>query len=667
MKKNRSKTNRPKKDRTRNDKGILLEQIVAMLHQDEGVKVETNVKLIPKSGDETRKREIDVLLTRDVAGYPVRVGIQCKNYGKPITVGQIGEFRDLLEDVNIPIQQGIIVSVHGYQSGAEKRAEELGIKTFVLEGLDKTRLKKEIQDTFQYFVHLMVVVEEMTIFSDISDIQAWGFWDDEQKFCGFLSDLIVSRWRNGEIPMKLGEYSFDLKLPKGWHQILNGKFVYPYSMSAKIRVVAYLGEMKGQFEEFRLKETATNKIEKFHLQANFDVINNLIKASQEEPIFTEEELEKLKKGVKVSIENRIRLPKIFVNNHLEPFSEKAHNFFMKEIENLTLEEIDKLPTPKIEEVEGDTFAPMQEPAAMGEPVIIEDKNGDLVDVRLLAKQDKFSEIIELFPLLRKFPRKDFAEYLSKAFLLQGEVLLKKSLQEETSIQKVLEERAFNMFDKAVELSSNVMNTYITLGIVFRQNKLYDKSIQCFETVISSQPQNPIGRGNLAETLFKMGNPTQALKVINKIIEEIPEFPLTIPLLRANIFATEGKFKEATSDLIKVWKDDFRIIINFQVWRELVYEVYKNFQVLGIGVILVDVYLYYVLKYAKENALDDSKKYLDVATTLLEDMHKAIAEDGIDDFRIVSFNPVLNRANNLIEEIKSIYPTTIWKTRLDSLR
>lgn len=128
-----------KKDRTRNDKGRLLEQIVAMLHKTEGVKVETNVFLQPKSGDPSREREIDVLLTGQVAGYPVRIAIQCKNYGTPITIGQIGEFRDLLEDVGIP-QCGIIVSVHGYQAGGIKRAKELGMKALVLEGLDESWL-----------------------------------------------------------------------------------------------------------------------------------------------------------------------------------------------------------------------------------------------------------------------------------------------------------------------------------------------------------------------------------------------------------------------------------------------------------------------------------------------------------------------------------------------
>ena len=499
----KSKSSKSKKDRTRNDKGILLEQVVAILHKAEGVKVETNVFLPPKSGDQSRRREVDVLLTSDVAGYTVRVAIQCKNYKKPITVGQIDEFIGLLKDVGIPYQHGIIVSVHGYQAGAIKRAKEEGIKTLVLEGLDETRLKAEIKDTFQFFVHLLLVVEDMHIRTEIADGNlAFCFWEEDDNIIGWFTDLIVSHWRNGEIPTILGEYPLDLKLPQGWYQVLNGKVIYPSIMTAKVRVVAYLAEMRGKLEEFKLKEADTHKLEKFHLQANFDVLNNLIKFSHEEPIFTEEELKKLKKGATTSIENRIRLPKIFVRNHLEPISKKAFNKFIEGTENLSKEDIDKLPKLTFEEVED--FGSMQEVAFLGEPIIIPIDSGDLIDVRLLLKKGRFDEVIDLLPYLEKFPRADFARYLAMAFLSQGEVLLKKSLSEESGIKKALEAQAFNSFDRAIQISPNLIDAYNSLGVVFGKNGLYDKALECFNWVLSVQPQDEIARHNLAETYSRMG-------------------------------------------------------------------------------------------------------------------------------------------------------------------
>ena len=504
----KSDKRKPKKDRTRNDKGILLEQIVAMLHKTEGVKVETNVFLSPKSGDQSRKREIDVLLTGNVAGYPARVAIQCKNYENAITVGQIGEFRDLLEDVGIPPQCGIIVSVHGYQAGGTKRAKELGIKALVLEGLDETRLKAEIKDTFQFFVHLLLVVEDMHIRSEIADGHlSFCFWEEDDNIVGWLTDLIVSRWRNGEIPARLGEYVIDLKLPDGWYQVSNGRVTYPSNLTAKVRVVGYLAEMSGKLEQFKLKEADSDKIERFQLQANFDVLNNLIKSSHEEPIFTEEELKKLKPATTTSIENRFRLPKIFVRNHLEPISKKAFNKFMEGTENLCKEEIEKLPQLVFEEVEG--FGSMQEPAFLGEPVIIPVDSGDLVDVRLLMKNGKYEEVIALLPYLQKFRRIDFAQYLAMAFLFRGEELLKKSLLQAAEVKKILEEQALKSFDRSLQIAPNLIDAYNSLGVIFGKNEFYEKAIECFKWVLSVQPEDEIARHNLNETYLRMGKQSTA--------------------------------------------------------------------------------------------------------------------------------------------------------------
>lgn len=664
----KSKTSKPKKDRTRNDKGILLEQLVAKLHEDEGVKVETNVFLPPKSGDQSRAREIDVLLTRDIAGYPVRVAIQCKNYGKPINIGQVGEFKDLLEDVGIPCQQGIMVSVNGYQSGAINRAKELEIKTLVLEGLDETRLRAEIQETFQFFVPLLLVVEEMKITTDIADNNyAFFFCDEDKKVCGFFTDLIVSRWRNGEIPMRLGEYSIDLKLPQGWHQVFNDKFIYPSAMSVKVRVVCYLAEMSGKVEEFKLKEAHTDKVQKFHLQANFDVLNNLIKASREEPIFTEEELKNSKKDARTSVENRFRLPKIFVRNHLEPVSEQAFKFFMKGIENLTLEEIGKLPQPKFEEVEGDTFSPMQERAALGEPVIIDDGSGNLIDVRLLIKKRKFSEVIDLFPYLARFPRKDFAEYLTVAFISQGGRLLEKSLSEDPEVKKAIETQAFNLFDRAIEISPDITDAYIFLGVIFGENALYEKSIDCFQRVISAQPQNSMARYNLARAFLKSGKPADALNTLNKAIEEIEEVQPELYLLRAGLLKKEEKYQEAAADLATVWQTDSEEIIENERSHKLVQDVFNNHQGIGTALMVSDIYLYYARKFAKANSLDESKSYLDSAVTFLENVYQVIKDRKLNDFYEGSFNPVLSKADSLIDELGSIYPTDLWKGKVESLK
>ena len=55
-------------------KGRLAEQIAAWLHAEAGVDVKSNVRL--PSLHQNRHREIDVLLTSNVAGYSVRMAIE---------------------------------------------------------------------------------------------------------------------------------------------------------------------------------------------------------------------------------------------------------------------------------------------------------------------------------------------------------------------------------------------------------------------------------------------------------------------------------------------------------------------------------------------------------------------------------------------------------------
>src|SRR5215203_6836970 len=115
MVRKRRKHNAPKGS-TR-EKGDVLEQIIAEMHNMPEVKVERNVYLptIDKTG---RIREIDVLITSQVAGFPVKIAIECKNEKEPTGIAKIGEFIDKLNDVGLPVQLGIFVSTSRYESGA---------------------------------------------------------------------------------------------------------------------------------------------------------------------------------------------------------------------------------------------------------------------------------------------------------------------------------------------------------------------------------------------------------------------------------------------------------------------------------------------------------------------------------------------------------------------
>ncbi len=79
------------------------------MHDHPGVTVERNRRLPPASGL-GGKREIDVLITAIVAGYPVQMAVECKN--------EADAFIGKLQHVGIPPQQGIYISANGYTTGA---------------------------------------------------------------------------------------------------------------------------------------------------------------------------------------------------------------------------------------------------------------------------------------------------------------------------------------------------------------------------------------------------------------------------------------------------------------------------------------------------------------------------------------------------------------------
>ncbi len=418
-----------KKDRTRNNKGILLEELVAMLHDYEGVKVEKNVKLSPKSGDKSRKIEIDVLLTSYVAGYPIRIAIQCKNYEKRITREQIGAFKDSLDDAGMPYQHGIVVSVHGYQSGAIKRAKELGIRTRELKGLTKDRLAAEIQEAFQFFIYLLPVVTELSVINEIQKdkfggVLSMAFFDKNQIFRGLALDLVVSQWRQDNISSLLGEYNLKLKVPSGWYQLSKNKPAKVFSIEATVKIVAYLIKLVGKAKTFSLVDAETKRTEKIHIEAdfknstqtNYEIITQYFVSEQELQEFFDS-------NDKFKIIQRIKLPRILFDAFYHPFSKRAMDFLKKRTEGLTLNQIKKLPRISFEDLEGKVENSVYDETWQGFPVLVEDNNGELLDLRLLFEERNYQKIISIRHTFEKHPMPEFAELLKQTNKEIGRLIL----------------------------------------------------------------------------------------------------------------------------------------------------------------------------------------------------------------------------------------------------
>ena len=86
--------------------------------RDEGVVVGNSVVMTGKSGVQ---HEIDVFYEFARVGIRHRVAIECKDWERAVSKGQIQEFESKLRDIgNIT---GVVISRNGYQSGAEDFAK----------------------------------------------------------------------------------------------------------------------------------------------------------------------------------------------------------------------------------------------------------------------------------------------------------------------------------------------------------------------------------------------------------------------------------------------------------------------------------------------------------------------------------------------------------------
>lgn len=175
------------------EKGKVVEKIVAMMHEAPGIEVRRDVRL-PAKNDSSRQRQFDVLLFGNVAGYQTVLAIECKNHKRRKDVGDVGRFRDHLEDVGLAPQQSILVSASGFMLGALGRAEELGMRAYELLGLSPDRLSEAVHEASQLVVSVVPFMSRLSVVSEVpgeaSTIEVLALYDPEGRLVGSIPDLL---------------------------------------------------------------------------------------------------------------------------------------------------------------------------------------------------------------------------------------------------------------------------------------------------------------------------------------------------------------------------------------------------------------------------------------------------------------------------------------------
>lgn len=285
-------------------KGKILEDLVAMMHKAPGVLVETRKKLPALQSNMGRKREIDVLITSNVAGYKVQIAIGCKNKAKALDTAAVDEFVGILNDVGIPLQHGILVSVNGYTRDAQEAADRNGLRTLVFGGLSANRLGQEINAALQAVVYLLVSQFNLSRFSYVPG----GHADDGRFITAMLdhdnvppdTQILTSvweLWESGRIPDTIGDHQICLapKNPDATWMVVG-----------TVTVTGWMASVPGVVSQSLLKDTKTGTIDRVHVSAKFDEIKGPLTL---EPVNSEEALDIIKKEP-TSLVTRVRVQRI---------------------------------------------------------------------------------------------------------------------------------------------------------------------------------------------------------------------------------------------------------------------------------------------------------------------------------------------------------------------
>ena len=308
-------------------KGNLLEEIAAKLHTSPGVKVERRVMLPPVNERFVKKREIDVLITASVLGYSVQMAIECKNESRTIEPEYVDAFVGKLQYVGIPVRHGIFVSRSAYSQGAKERANEAGITLLNVVGLTEDGLSEAVFKAFQSVIYLLLEVKELRLTNSnpggATDPQHEVpiFYNTSGKSVGTLYDPLWKMWREGEIPLSIGEHEVNVSIPKGWVQFMprqneNSEAVLEVdplvTLSAQVAIVALVIGIPGKAKSLGLRSATEGSIEKAHMSVVWDDPNATVYLTEAR---TEDQLdqsliEQREGNITHLTVGRIRLPRI---------------------------------------------------------------------------------------------------------------------------------------------------------------------------------------------------------------------------------------------------------------------------------------------------------------------------------------------------------------------
>ena len=185
------------------------------------------------------KRQIDISIRYNLGQFDLLAIIDCKDWSKPVDIGDVGTFIDLVEDA--AANKGAIICNAGFTEGAKKRAYEKGIDLFM--AVDAANLDWPVYISFPTLCDFRYIKSCKFRFRHCvsnqfaipaCDSRYIEIYKKNGIFQDILMNLFVKAWDNGKFPAEIGEHINLNFLEEDAYTKVNDKLYGPIEITTTI-------------------------------------------------------------------------------------------------------------------------------------------------------------------------------------------------------------------------------------------------------------------------------------------------------------------------------------------------------------------------------------------------------------------------------------------------
>ena len=236
-------------------------------------------------------RQIDILITGNVAQFKHRIAIECKDTCRPIDIKAVEQTIGLFDDVGI--SQGIIVSASGFTKAALTRCKQNNISAYRLVDTNDHKWKVQVKVTAIFTIRRPVFRFKISSIGlaipTIDDVSLFQVFSNDGIFLGTGEDILRVNFRHLQSDFEALEQDehleFEIFNSKNHYILYNGiKYVIDATAYAFISKDHFYGNYPmSKFSGFADMHEESIMSKEFELHLNTDFLNEVISSWESLP------------------------------------------------------------------------------------------------------------------------------------------------------------------------------------------------------------------------------------------------------------------------------------------------------------------------------------------------------------------------------------------------